>query len=99
MSLLEEVLVRTNRQKRTREGLIYVCSVYSRDPVPTPVPAVNIPSSLCIREKIPNSFIGNNFIQVCPFTLVIVLSGSSGCVIHSCNWFYFDNFFYFYNEI
>jgi len=56
-----------------------------------------IPTSLylfCIREKLPNSFIGNNFLQVCPFTLVIALSGGSGCVIHSCSWISFDFFFF-----
>jgi hypothetical protein len=55
-----------------------------------------IPTSLCIaREKIHSSFIGNNFLQVCLFTLIIVLLGSSGCVIHSCNRIYFDIFFIF----
>jgi hypothetical protein len=56
----------------------------------------HISTSLCIREKRPNSFFGNNFTQVCPFILVIVLTGSSGCVIHSCNWFFFDNFFFIF---
>ena len=52
-----------------------------------------IPTSLCIREKLPNSFFDNNFTQVCPFTLVIALSVSRGCVFHSCSWISFDNFF------
>ena len=51
------------------------------------------PTSLCIREKLPNSFISSNFLQVCPFTLVIALSVSSGCVFHSCSWISFDIFF------
>jgi hypothetical protein len=54
---------------------------------------LDIPTSLCIREKLPNSFFDNNFTQVCPFTLVIALSVSRGCVFHSCSWISFDNFF------
>jgi hypothetical protein len=47
------------------------------------------------RDNIPNSFFWNNFAMFCPFILVIVLSASSGGLIHLCNWSCCDIFFNF----